>query len=81
MIDDQKLEFLKEDIKNLIKLKRQSKQLSQKDLSNVIGISKGFLSLYERGQTEMTVPNLLKIIYALDMVEDFFILLKNAFEK
>lgn len=81
MIDDQKLELLKEDIKNLIKLKRQSKQLNQKDLSNIIGISKGFLGLYERGQTEMTVPNLLKIIYALDMVEDFFILLKNAFEK
>ncbi len=47
----------------------------------MVGINKSFLGLYERGETEIIVPNLLKIIYALDMLEDLYMLLKNAFEK
>jgi DNA-binding Xre family transcriptional regulator/quercetin dioxygenase-like cupin family protein len=44
---------------------RQSKSISVTDLAGKAGITKGFLSLAERGKTRVSVPTLLRICDAL----------------
>jgi transcriptional regulator with XRE-family HTH domain len=46
---------------------RESKNLSLTDLAGRAGITKGFLSLAERGKTRVSVPTLLRICDALDI--------------
>ncbi len=46
---------------------RISKNLSVTDLAAKAGITKGFLSLAERGKTRVSVPTLLRICEALDI--------------
>lgn len=46
---------------------RLSKNLSVTELANQAGVTKGFLSLAERGKTRVSVPTLLRICDALDI--------------
>lgn len=46
---------------------RESKNLSVTELAGRAGITKGFLSLAERGKTRVSVPTLLRICDALDI--------------
>ncbi|WP_338868483.1 helix-turn-helix transcriptional regulator [Spirosoma sp. SC4-14] len=56
-----------EQVGQLIREARQKKGLSQLELAELLGITKGAVSGYETGKQNLTVGTLHKIALALDM--------------
>ncbi|MGA2916146.1 MAG: XRE family transcriptional regulator [Sedimentisphaerales bacterium] len=57
---------------NMFQLARESRGLTQKDLSECSGISQGFVSKFEKGQKGISDLQLSKICKILDYPESFF---------
>lgn len=49
-----------------LKLARERKGMSQKEVSEIIGVAKSTFSLYESGNREPNIPTIKKIADALD---------------
>lgn len=49
-----------------LKLARERKKMSQKEVAEIIGVAKSTFSLYESGNREPNIPTIKKIADALD---------------
>ncbi|HXU28322.1 MAG TPA: helix-turn-helix transcriptional regulator [Bacteroidia bacterium] len=57
----------KKDIAVLLKERRNQLKISQSDLAKEIGVTREYMPAIERGEQNITVDKLLKLINALDL--------------
>lgn len=60
-----------------LKMLRIEKKLSQPDLANLIGVSKGMISFWENGINEPTITNLIKLSQIFDVSTDYILGLED----
>lgn len=60
-----------------LKLLRIEKKLSQPELAQLVGVSKGMISFWENGINEPTIANLVKLSQILDVSADYLLGLED----
>ena len=60
-----------------LKLLRIEKKLSQPELAQLVGVSKGMISFWENGINEPTIANLVKLAQILEVSADYLLGLED----
>lgn len=79
-MNEKKLNIVLNEIRNTIIVKRKFQNISQKDIAKNTGLSPSCISEYERGVRDMTLPNFIKLLGAVNALDDVYNSLKAAFK-
>lgn len=77
-MNEEKLQYIMDDLRRIVKIKRKSLKWSQKELSDKTGISSTSLGEFERGQSDINLINFIKIINSIDILDDVYLCLKSS---
>ncbi len=70
-----------QELRSMIKINRKKKDLTLKELGDRVGLHSNFLGLFEKGESEISLMNFIKLIDELEIIDETNFVLKTLLDK